>query len=461
MPRKKKAAECSVPQMAYNPDLDSYVLGSLKKCFLCAKFHNTKFLVGTEGTEFQCNDTLLGVISPVFREMLFEGKRSTGKIVLPNISHPGFAAIVRHAFSLDPEINPGNVIQVINACKVYKVYCLYKLAVKYVDDVLEAAAAFSEMAKYNAVTKFLTEATKFNLPEVVASCFRALTTGGVSQFLRSKAFTEFSAPTVKLVLGFDELACEEEEVWECALSWAKVQGKRNKTQLVDELRKIYHAVRFPLMSTKYFSSKVVPVSVLTKQEMLDLYCYLTYPEGKPSTAPFSSKPRIIWNNVQVMRFGGKVAGGEMEQDGDSHCIAVSVDRKCALTAVGTFCGEGMTTIQVNIYEGDDDDDRELLCSTDELKISCDDTEEPVRLELPEAVHFVPGTHYEIEIDQTGPNSCKIKDGMAESTFEQNGTAINFTWSKSTMDTQDTVKKGTIPCVWVNMLSGTGRGNAED
>lgn len=459
MPRKKKS-ELNVPLMEYNDELDSYVLGSMKKCFSVPKFMNTKFLIGTEGTEFQCNATLLGVVSPVFREMLFEQKRS-GKIVLPNISAEGFSAIIRHAFSLDPEVSPANVIQVINACKMYKVYCLYKLALNYVKDVLKAAAEYSEDAKFTAVTKFLTMATQYNLPEVIQCCFNVLTAGGASEFLKSKAFAEFQPQTVKLVLGFDELACEEPEVWEAALAWSKTNAKKHKTQLLDELKKIYHGVRFPLMTTKYFSQNVVPQQVLTQKEMLDVFCYLTYPEGKPSTSPFSSKPRIILNDIQVMRFGGGLQGKECEQDGSSHCLGMTVDRKCALSAVGTFVGDGVTTATVTIYQGEeDDDDRKELLTTEELKISGEQTDVPCRLALPSMVNLEPETHYEIEVVQTGPPSKKYKDGESESCFDQNGIEINFTWHKSSMDTDDTVKKGTIPCVWINMLSGMSANDEE-
>jgi len=455
MPRKKAQKEFNVPRMPFDPEMDEFLLASMKKCFQCPNFHNTKFLIGTEGKEFKINDTCLAIISPVFREMLFGSEKRQNKIVLTNITPEGFSAVIRHAFSLDPEVDPHNVVEVINAAKKYQVYVLHKLAVNYLESVLDMASEYSEDAKYLVITKFLTHAMHLQIPEVVNTCFTSLCKeGGVEQFLMSKAFTEFSPRAVNLMLGFDELGAEEPIIWTAVMNWAKTQAKKNKTEFVDELKQVYRSVRYPLMDTKYFSQNVVPVQVLTQQEILDLFCYLTYPEGKPNTKPFCQRPRVIWNNVQLTRFT-KVAAGELEHDGSSHCLGMQVDSKCELVAVGSFCGDGLTEACVTLWQGNEDEDetRSKLCTTGKMKISAEKSIEPVRLELPNPVILEPKTFYEIEVSQDGPPSHKLKDGEANTTHEQGGKTVTFKWLKPTMETDNSVKKGNIPCVWVRLLSG--------
>jgi len=72
-----------------------------------------------------------------------------------------------------------------------------------------------------------------------------------------------------------------------------LQARRQKKTVVDVLKIVYHNVRFPLMTTKFFSANVVTFGMLTEKEMLDIFCYLSFPEGKSETKPFSTVPRTL------------------------------------------------------------------------------------------------------------------------------------------------------------------------
>jgi len=221
---------------------------------------------------------------------------------------------------------------------------------------------------------------------------------------------------------------------------------------VEVLRTVYHNVRFPLMETKYFSGNVVPVGILTQKEMLDLFCYLTYPEGKPETLPFSSTPRILWNDVCINRYT-KCSGDWLHLKGYVDAIGIEVDRRCQISAVGLFTGEGMTTCRVKFFKGQGED-RDMLEDTGVVSLSTKKrTQKPTKVNFPKLVTLSPKVVYEFEIDQVGPESCKLVGGKSSVAHTCNNLEINFTWHKAKVDTETTTKKGNIPCIWVCVQSG--------
>jgi len=435
-------------------EMSSYFLKNLKKCFLEPAMHNTKFIVGVDRQEFKCNGTVLAVISSVFRDMLFNQTKQRkahadnrcAEVELRNITPIGFSALVRFAFSQDPEISPETVVEVLHAAAQFRVHLLHKLAVDYLSFILKGYSA-------DYLVIYLEQATRLGLRFVVSQCMNSLCAGGPKYFLESKQFTEFPAEFISLLLSCDELPIEEEDIWKCVLRWAKVQAKLKNKNLVDLLKLVYHRVRFPLMTTKYFSSEVVPTGVLTQKETLDLFCYLTYPEGKPETKPFSSDPRLLWNNVVISRFK-KCSDSTMNHVvGQVDCIGIKVNRECQLIAVGTFVGQGLSKCMVCIYEVEGKY-RELVDVIEEQKIWRDTrSPEPARIALKAPVTLRPEQVYEIEVDQSGPPSNRLKEGKPVCAGSHNGVKITFCWQKAEVKSLTTLKKGNIPCIWVQVLSG--------
>lgn len=437
------------PSILQSSEMDRYILDHLKTFFLDPEMQNTHFVVGVEQQEFKCNGSVLAVISPVLRDLLFcETKyrrnyahKGCARVELANITPKGFAALVRYAFSLDPEISPENVIEVIHAAKECKVDIIHKLALQYLTSVLEAHPE-------KILLTYFEKATRFGLARVFSECVKKFEfLGGVAEFLGSKQFTKYSAEFVTCLLNFDELALEEEIVWECILNWAKVQANKNDQTLLEMLKLVYKGVRFPLMTMKYFSSEVVPTRVLTNKEMVDLFCWLTTPEGKPETIPFSFTPRLLWDNVLISRSKEcfKHARG-IPGEQSVWRVGLMVDRKCQLVAVGSFVGSGCSKSRASIFKVAGKV-MQLLRNNNEIEIWRNETlAEPARIDLQEPLILDAGEDYVIEVDQTGPVATRMKSSENVVQMNCNNLEITFRWTKLQ-------KKGNIPCIWVSALSG--------
>jgi len=188
--------------MEKSGEMDTYCLTNLKNCFQVPRFHTESFLIGEESKEFKCNGSILAVISPVIRNLYLQN--ANAPIELPTITGKGFAALVRYGFSLDPEVGPDNVVDVIHAAKEIKVDIIYENALKYLNFILE------HHTNVYFVT-YLEQAAKFNLKEVILKCVENLgSVGGIKQFFKSKTFNEFSPEFLNILLSRDELPVEEE-----------------------------------------------------------------------------------------------------------------------------------------------------------------------------------------------------------------------------------------------------------
>jgi len=140
-------------------------------------------------------------------------------------------------------------------------------------------------------------------------------------------------------------------------------------------------------------------------------------------------------------------------DGYVDSIGIEADRKCQILAVGVFIGEGLSRCRVKLFKRGDDD-RELLEDTGDVSLSAEEkTKEPARVSFPNPVNLLPDEVYDIEVDQTGPASFKGTNGNVSVAQGYNDLEINFQWHKPGVDTETTLKKGNIPCIWVRAESG--------
>jgi len=184
-----------------------------------------------------------------------------------------------------------------------------------------------------------------------------------------------------------------------------------------------------------------------------MFCYLTYPEGKPATTPFSSTPRILWDDIVVSRYSECATKLQNHTHISIDCIGVEVDRECQLQAVGIFVGEGLTTCKISFYKVENDV-RKLLKVNESLQIErAEISEDPVKVDLREPVIMLPGQSYQIEVDQDGPPSKKLKNGKVDVKVTKNEMEICFRWHDAQVESESTVKSGNIPCIWVRVFSG--------
>jgi len=143
----------------------------------------------------------------------------------------------------------------------------------------------------------------------------------------------------------------------------------------------------------------------------------------------------------------------VHERGKVDCIGLKVDHKCQLLAVGALVGKGLTKCRVSVYFSGEKR-RKLIETSDGQEIYREEQSvEPARISLKSSVTLLPERIYEIELDQRGPPSNKLKDCVTPVKEKHNGVSISFSWLRANGKSFTTPRKGNIPCIWVQVFSG--------
>jgi hypothetical protein len=114
----------------------------------------------------------------------------------------------------------------------------------------------------------------------------------------SKNFLKLSAGTLKTLLERDGLAVPEDIVFESVVKWVSAHGGSGK-ELAKGMAPFVDLIRFPLMTSKDFASKVVPTGALSSAQTLELFTFIAQKESKgldgatlgSNISKMSKKPR--------------------------------------------------------------------------------------------------------------------------------------------------------------------------
>jgi len=93
----------------------------------------------------------------------------------------------------------------------------------------------------------------------------------------SKAVLSFSKETLKSILTRDSLgSIKEIDLFEALIRWGRAKTKEDTSEaLKATIKDLLPLIRFPLMTSADLASKVVPTSLLTQTQILQLFTYVS------------------------------------------------------------------------------------------------------------------------------------------------------------------------------------------
>jgi len=434
--------------MEYPNDFHLYRLAGLRGCMKLKELNDTVFKIGNRGREFKTTKLAVSSVSPKVLEMV--RNQSEGPYHIEEVTSVAFQSVILFAYGEDPQVTAANVVEVADAAKFLDIPPLEAQCKKFITKILGKSGA-------DIILSYLEIATKFNNNEIVKLCFDSLQDqGGIPAFLTSPSFSDLSAELVNMILKLDELPVKETVVWETCLSWASYQADQNGTDRNKELRKIYHNVRFPLFDAAFFSSQVVPIGLMSQEETLMLFQYLTFPAGDSPTEPFSKSRRVLWDETEVPRYltdKKPFSGDKFSHEGYIDGIVFQTNHALELLGVGVMVGEGSTKSVLRVFEGSGEERRKLGQVRETIK-SAEKRKEPYKLKFSSPLAIKKDTTYEIELDQIGACSLRMNGGVPDMEVSKNGLDVEFSFSKlkSNEENDTSVKKGNLPTLYVRILS---------
>ncbi len=144
------------------------------------------------------------------------------------------------------------------------------------------------------VCSFLEKSIEAREKDLIKDCKKIISTQTL-EVISSKEFENISWDSLAVILRLQQLACSELTTFKACCKWALAECERkhwmptpgNQRRMLGAALYLIH---IPLIPLQQFANHVVVMGILTDQETLDLYKYMTCKQ-KPKKLPFPTKSR--------------------------------------------------------------------------------------------------------------------------------------------------------------------------
>jgi len=255
------------------------LISDLKPLLFKEKFSDVLFLVGENKEPIYAHKVILAASSPVLASMLYENpdfkddsktNEDMLKIIIRDTKPDPFKLMLRCIYTDSAEVT---VEVVSDAMKIATKYC--------VDKLHSVCAEFLEdgVNLENACQMFENGVVMMNDPTFGLSFIEE----NAKAVITSDGFTDLSKSRLIVLLHSSDLKIKELDLWQSVVRWAKAECKRNKNDdLKSALNGVIEHIRFPLFNVGELSTYVIPLNVLSSEQMLELYTYIACKESKDS-----------------------------------------------------------------------------------------------------------------------------------------------------------------------------------
>lgn len=276
-----------------------YLVEFFKRLLLTDKFADVYFVVG-EGREqkrFPAHRLVLAASSPLFEAMLYPPTfiENPPPVTLPMeividdpvISAESFQALLTVLYTDEVAVTSENIMELIACAKKYQIEKLQIICAEFMEADLNAD---------NALSLFEVAPTMLGDDEFGLEFIRE----NAEEIFASEGFTTLSRSRLSYLLRDDNLCIEEQSVFNAVRQWGRAQlENEGKTEietaaLKAKIADLIPLIRFPTMDVADIATTVAPSQLLDQKQLLELFKYVSMPEGKERLAiemPFLRQPR--------------------------------------------------------------------------------------------------------------------------------------------------------------------------
>ena len=290
----------------------------------------------------------------------------------------------------------------------------------------------------------LQTAHDFHLDDIQTNALKFILNSG-EPCLESKSFLRLSPECLRLVIESDDLMCKEEIIYQKIIEWSTNRCHDQNLAVNDEnirqvLGDLLYLVRFPIMERKYFTEHISKRSLLSSDEIINVYQSFDDEE----ITVFKTKLRNM-ESVVYLRCDTANPSKWM-QDGNSDCLDFTTNLDCIMLGIKVFGS--------NTYSGKHDISLNILKSSDVLRsiktvLYSEKGVEiyPVMFEQPLPV--TNKTKYTIQLNMKGPNTFTGKSYKSIVTLNER----SVTFLKSSLPSPNSTKEtqGQIPGIIIQHI----------
>lgn len=251
--------------------------------------HDTNSTSKDHGSELiYAHKFLLSLGSPVFQAMFYGNMADPRQEIPLSDCHPrSFIEFIRYLYSDEVHLTSGNVFELLYLAKKYIVPFLAESCCRFLTAELRESNVF----------RILEHARLFSESDLEQRCWRLLEIK-TSACLQSEGLLWISRDTLSSLLKRDALTLVDGEcaVFKAAKRWAiancKVKGSETTGKALRKvLKEAIYLIRFPLMPPRLFEDIVIPMGILTAEEVSQVYLFHKQGLVTASDTKFSCIPR--------------------------------------------------------------------------------------------------------------------------------------------------------------------------
>lgn len=256
--------------------------------------------------------------------------------------------------------------------------------------------------------------------------------------LESDDFLQLSSDCLKLIIESERLNCDEKIIYLRMVQWSKLRCEEQSLPTTDEnIRKslgdLLYLIRFPLMTSKYFTDEVSSTNILTFEERVALFQHFN---GK-HTDMFSSKRRRI--PFRLERCEVDTGNIWSYSSGKDDCVDFQTSRDTVLISVllfGSNTYSGSNDLTVNILQG------ATVLSTTQTTLNSTKGKQIYEIPVAYPVEIVAEKRYTVQLSMKGETTFKGKN--YQKVIIRDDFAVTFFGSTQPPGNSTTEKAGQIP-----------------
>ncbi|CAG2219712.1 unnamed protein product [Mytilus edulis] len=385
------------------------------------------FHVGSDKSPIKAHKYMLASASPVFYSM-FEGPISEkGDVVIADMTPEYFNMMLQYIYTDETIIDARNIKGLL--------YGSDKYMLQNLKDKCSELLTLSVDGDHTCGV-FQT-AHDFHMKDLEKETLNFIYENGNAS-LESDDFLQLSSDCLKLIIESERLNCDEKIIYLRMVQWSKLRCEEQSLPTTDEnirkfLGELLYLIRFPLMTSKYFTDEVSSTNILTFEEKVALFQHFN---GK-HTDMFSSKRRQI--PIRLERCEVDTGNIWSYSSGKDDCVDFQTSRDTVLTSVllfGSNTYSGSNELTVNILQGT------TVLSTTQTTLNSTKGKQIYEIPVAYPVEIVAEKRYTVQLSMKGENTFKGKN--YQKVIIRDDFAVTFFDSSQPPGNSTTEKAGQIP-----------------
>jgi len=281
---------------------------------------------------------------------------SKNVIELPHLDPVSFRLFLTYIYTDQFDIPLEYALFVWHLAEFYNIPTLTERCELYVTDSLE---------KENALMIYQHAQTVHHV-RIAQMSFQYVLFNAREIFL-SESFLSLTIQNLINLLKDDRLHIEEASLFAGVYLWAQTECSRQELLVTPEnirlvLGEGFQLIRFPLIPAHRFTMDVVPKNLLSDNELITLYKYITLPSlerqsREIDTCNFSKTPRRSVYHLSRYNPHHSSSYRICEYDGEGRHFCFTIDHEISLVGVGMFAsaaaGVGNFEIKLKLKDGED------------------------------------------------------------------------------------------------------------